>query len=42
MQALITQLSEVTVPKTIDEALKIVEWRKVMLEEMKALESNGT
>ena len=42
LQALLTQLSEVTVPKTIDEALKTAKWRKVVLEEMKALESNGT
>ena len=42
MQALLTRLSEVTVPKTIDEALKNAKWRKVVLEEMKALESNGT
>lgn len=38
----ISHLSSVDIPKSIQEALKIPEWKKAVHEEMEALEKNGT
>lgn len=35
-----SQLSSVDVPKNMQEALGVLEWRKVVFEEMEALEKN--
>ncbi|GAA0149543.1 transmembrane signal receptor [Lithospermum erythrorhizon] len=41
-KAFITSLSSVIVPRNIEEALKILEWKVAVYEEMKALEKNET
>ena len=41
-QAFTSQLSCVTIPKDIQEALGVPEWREAVLEEMRALEKNKT
>lgn len=40
--AFVSTLSNVTIPKTVSEALQHPGWRDAMMEEMKALHSNGT
>ena len=40
--AFVTNLSNVAIPKSIQEALSIPSWRAAVLEEIKALEKNGT
>ena len=42
MKALVSNLAEVEMPKTIEEALLKKEWKNTVEEEMKALEKNGT
>lgn len=42
MQALVTQLSKESVPTTIQEAWQDPKWKKAVMEEMTALEKNGT
>ena len=37
-----SQLSGMEIPNTVQDALKVPEWKKVVFEEMKALEKNGT
>ncbi|CAN1337340.1 Retrovirus-related Pol polyprotein from transposon TNT 1-94 [Linum perenne] len=41
-KAFTSNLDSVMVPKTIHEALKLQSWKKAVLEELKALEQNGT
>ena len=42
VKALVTHLSDIEVPITIQEALKDAKWRGSVLEKMNALEKNGT
>ncbi|RVW73919.1 Copia protein [Vitis vinifera] len=42
MRAFPTNLFSVEIPKDIHEGLAILEWKQVVLEEMRALENNGT
>ena len=42
MKALVSNLVEVEIPKTIEEALLKKEWKNAVEEEIKALEKNGT
>lgn len=41
-RAFVTNLSGEEIPRTIQEALRVPKWRKVVMEEMHALEKNGT
>jgi hypothetical protein len=41
-RAFTSQLSCMEIPNTMQEALKVPEWKKAVFEEMKALEKNGT
>ena len=41
-RAFVTSLDRVNIPKNIQEALEIPEWRAAVMEEMRALEKNGT
>ena len=41
-RAFLVNLSGVEISKSIEEALKILEWKNVVLEEMQAFEKNGT
>ena len=41
-RAFATNLSSEEIPRTIQEALRVPKWRKVVMEEMHALEKNGT
>ena len=41
-RAFVTSLDRVQIPKNIQEALEIPEWRTAVMEEMRALEKNGT
>jgi len=41
-RALISQLSSMEIPNTIQDALKVPEWKDVVFEEMKTLEKNST
>ena len=38
--AFTSQLSCIEIPNTVQDALKVLEWKKVVFEEMKALEKN--
>ena len=38
----VSQLSSVDIPKSIQKALKVPEWKKAVCEEIEALEKNGT
>jgi len=40
--AFTSQLSSVEIPKNVQDALEVPKWRKVVFEEMKALEKNKT
>ena len=42
IELLLLNLSSVSLPKTIQEALGHTEWRTTIMEEMQALEKNGT
>ena len=37
-----TNLDRIQIPENIQEALEIPEWREAMMEEIRALEKNGT
>ena len=41
-RAFTTNLDKIQIPKNIQEALKIPEWREAVMEEIRALEKNGT
>ncbi|PON37602.1 hypothetical protein PanWU01x14_318830 [Parasponia andersonii] len=41
-RAFISNISDVEIPRNVEEALKILEWKKAVLEEISALEKNGT
>ncbi|RVW50028.1 Retrovirus-related Pol polyprotein from transposon TNT 1-94 [Vitis vinifera] len=41
-RAFTTNLDRIQIPKNIQEALKIPEWKEVVIEEIRALEKNGT
>ena len=41
-RAFLSNLSNVNLPKSFEEAMKISDWREVVFEEMKALKKNGT
>ena len=38
----LSNLSKVNLPRSIDKAMKISDWREAVFEEMKALKKNGT
>ena len=38
----LSNLSKVNLPRSIEEAMKILDWREAVFEEMKALKKNGT
>ena len=41
-RAFTSNLDRVKIPRNVEEALEISEWREVVMEEIKALEKNGT
>lgn len=41
-RAFTTQLSTIEIPRTVQDALIVPEWRKAILEEMRALDKNET
>jgi hypothetical protein len=41
-RAFTSQLSCMEIPNTVQDALKVPEWKEAVFEEMKALEKNGT
>ena len=41
-RAFVTSLDKVHIPKNIQEALEVLEWRTAVMEEMRALEKNET
>ena len=42
VQALVTNLSGVEIPKNVQDAWRNLEWKKAIIAEMQALEENGT
>lgn len=42
LYAFVTQLSGVVIPNNVHEALKVLQWKEAIFEEMKALEKNTT
>ncbi|WP_284343944.1 hypothetical protein, partial [Dyella mobilis] len=41
-RAFVSSLDSITIPKTVREALEHPGWQKAMIEEMNALDANGT
>ena len=41
-RAFTTNLDRIQIPKNIQEALEILEWKEAVMEEIRALEKNGT
>ena len=42
MKAFVSNLDEIEIPKTIEEAFQRAEWKEAVEDEMRALEKNGT